>query len=121
MVESACLLTKTKIIAVCATPTTLASTRYHELIKLYGNEVKILEPDCSDWSAMIEHNQIDDEKITSRVNKAIEQNADVIVLGCTHYHWIEDRIKQLATTNAVVLQPEQDIINELRQVLEQLA
>jgi len=58
MVKPATELTKTKVIAVCATPTTLGSARYAWLKDAYAEGVTVLEPDCADWPAMIEHNQI---------------------------------------------------------------
>ncbi len=121
MVKPAAELTKTGVITVCATPTTLASSRYAWLKEAYAKSITVLEPDCADWPAMIEHNRIDDQKITGRINKALSQNSDVIVLGCTHYHWIEDIIKQLVAGKAQVIQPELAIIRQLKRVLEQLA
>lgn len=121
MVKPAAGLTKSGVIAVCATPTTIASSRYAELKNLYASNLTVLEPNCADWPAMIEHNQIDDQKIEQRINEVLAQNADVIVLACTHYHWIEDKIKLLANGRATVLQPEPAIGRQLRRVLEQLA
>lgn len=121
MVKPAAALTKTGVIAVCATPTTLTSPRYAELKKKYAQNITVLEPDCSDWAGMIEHQRIDEEHIAERINEALDKDADVIVLACTHYHWIEDEIKGLAAGRAQVLQPEQAIIRRLKRVLEQLS
>lgn len=120
MIKPAAKLTKSGVIAVCATPTTLASPRYAWLKATYAKEVTVLEPDCSDWANMIEHKQIDERKITERINNVLDDCADVIVLACTHYHWIEEEIKQLAAGRAEVLQPEQAIIAQLRRVLARL-
>jgi glutamate racemase len=121
MIKPAAALSKGKIIAVCATPTTLASPRYHWLKETYAKNIKVLEPDCSDWPAMIEHQRLDQEKIAARINEVLAAGADVIVLGCTHYHWIEAEIIALAADKATVLQPEQAIIKRLRRVLARLA
>jgi glutamate racemase len=43
----------------------------------------------------------------------------VIVLGCTHYHWIEDVINDYAGTKAKVIQPELPVIDQLKRVLGQ--
>lgn len=117
MVKPAAEQTKSKVIAVCATPTTLASARYQELKRSYASEVGILEPDCSDWSAMIENNTVDHENIENRIQAVLDEQADVIVLGCTHYHWIEAEIKELARGRATVLQPEKALVEQLTQVL----
>lgn len=117
MVKPAAHKTQTKIIAIFATPTTLASQRYTELKNLYAQGVRVLEPDCSEWSLMIETSQVDEEKIRTVTNQVCERGADVIVLGCTHYHWIEELIKDVAGNRAQILQPEGPVIERLRQVL----
>ena len=120
MVKPAAAMTKTKVIAVCATPTTLASPRYAELKAEFAEGITVLEPDCGDWPAMIEHQQLDEQHVAERINDVLAQNADVIVLACTHYHWIEDEIKALAADKAQVIQPETAIIEQLKRVLAQL-
>jgi glutamate racemase len=121
MVKPAAALTESKVIAVCATPRTLTSDRYRWLKDTYAKGVEVLEPDCSDWSAMIEGNNVDRDKVTMTVDRICSQGADVIVLGCTHYHWIEDLIKKAAAGRAKVLQPEVPVIDQLNLVLSQLA
>lgn len=120
MVKPAAERTKSGIIAVCATPTTLVSERYTWLKESFAAGVTVLEPDCSDWAYMIEENQIDGAKIAKRINEALEQGADMIVLGCTHYHWIEHEIRVLCQGRAHVLQPEKPVIAQLQRVIAQL-
>lgn len=122
MIKPAAEMTKTKVIAVCATPTTLNSSRYQELLELHAQHISVLEPDCSDWVDLIETNAADRSSIENRIKEVCEKNADVIVLGCTHYHWIEDEIKQIADEyGATVIQPEQALVAQLKRVLEQLS
>ncbi|MEO6513883.1 MAG: aspartate/glutamate racemase family protein [Candidatus Saccharimonadales bacterium] len=120
MVKPAAQQTSTGVIAVCATPATLSSERYAWLKNTYASDIRVLEPDCSTWAAMIEANKVDVSAVESLVQGVIAQNADVIVLGCTHYHWIEALIKKSAGSRAVVLQPEQPVIAELRRVIAPL-
>lgn len=118
MVKPAAAATNSRIIAICATPTTLKSTRYAWLKKTYASGLRVLEPDCSDWSHMIESKRLDRQKIIHIVNEVCEQGADAIVLGCTHYHWIEDLIRDTANGRAIVLQPEVPVIAQLKRVLK---
>jgi len=120
MLKPASEITKTGVVAVCATPTTISSPRYRWLKDTYLSGKTVLEPDCSDWSYLIENNKIDQMKIDERINEVLQKNADVIVLGCTHYHWIEQEIKELSKDKAIVLQPEQAIIEQLKRVIAQL-
>ncbi len=119
MVKPAAEQTGSGVIAVCATPATLKSARYAWLKETYADGVKVLEPDCSDWAYMIENRQVDHDKLRRRIEEVCRAGADVIVLGCTHYHWIEEDIKSIAGRyNAAVIQPEQPVIEQLKRVLE---
>jgi glutamate racemase len=119
MVKMAAKLTRSRTFTICATPTTLASKRYAYLKNRYAKNMKILEPDCHDWSAMIEHKKIDKEKIRTRIEDTLSLHSDVIVLGCTHYHWIEQEIKQIVDNRAIVLQPEPIIVGQLAKLISQ--
>jgi glutamate racemase len=120
MVKPAALATKSGVIAVCATPATLSSQRYDRLKQEHAKEVRVLEPDCSDWATMIENRDNDHRKIERRINEVLDAGADVIVLACTHFHWIEEEIEHLAAGKAKVLQPEAAIVAQLKRVLERL-
>ncbi|HEY5550133.1 MAG TPA: glutamate racemase [Candidatus Saccharimonadales bacterium] len=120
MVKPAAVASKTGVITVCATPRTLESQRYHWLKEQFAKNVKVLEPDCSDWAYMVEHNRVNRQKIAKIVEGSITQGADQIVLGCTHYHWIEELIKQMVNDRAQIIQPEGPVIKQLKRVLGQL-
>jgi glutamate racemase len=103
MVQTAAQKTESGVITVFATPTTLKSDRYAWLKKEYANGIK------------------DRREIIRNTLQSLDAGADVIVLGCTHYHWIEDIIKQIAGDKADVLQPEQAIIRQLKKEIARLA
>lgn len=118
MIKTAAALTKTSVIAVCATPATLNSARYEGLIQKYGAHLSIIEPDCSSWAYLIEHNQINEQEIKQIIDDACRESADVIVLGCTHYHWIKELIIKLVNGRAEVVEPSEAIGRRIRQLLK---
>jgi glutamate racemase len=120
MVKPAAEQTKTGVIAVCATPTTLASARYRELKDTYAQGITVIEPDCSQWTRMIESNNLDKTHVTDSIQAACQAGADVIVLGCTHYHWIEDLIRLAAGPGVTVIQPEPAVVRQLTKVISEL-
>ncbi len=117
MLKPAAQQTKTGVIAVCATPATLGSPRYAYLKDAYAQDIRVIEPDCYDWAYMIEQGQVNSQKIRERIEAVLAEHADVIVLGCTHYHLIETEIKQIVDGRAQVIQPEQAIISRLKTLL----
>ena len=70
-VKPAAEATRTGTITVCATPRTLESPRYAWLKETYAPGVRVLEPDCSDWSYMIESNQVNEQRIAEIVDASI--------------------------------------------------
>lgn len=120
MIKPAAKQTKSGVIAVCATPATLASSRYAELKRAYAANVTVLEPDCADWAALIEQNSLNEVRIRAAIEPALQASADMIVLGCTHYHWIEREIKAICAGEATVIQPEQAVMRQLQRVLQGL-
>jgi glutamate racemase len=117
MIKTAARLTTKGIIAVCATPATLKSDRYRELIRKYAKDLTVIEPDCSTWAYRIENSQINHEIIQQVITNACDRGADVIVLGCTHYHWIKEDILIVTNSRAQVIEPSEAIGRRVQQLL----
>lgn len=105
MVKPAAQMTKTGTIAVLATPSTLTSNRYHELKLRWAPRTTIIEPDCSKWASMIERGDADRIDIDTFIRELKRWDIDIIVLGCTHYHWLRERIQKAAGPHIKVLEP----------------
>jgi len=117
MVKPAASLTQSGIIAICATPFTLNSGRYASLKENYAADITIIEPDCSDWASLIESNLTDTQAIANTINEVCVAGADVIVLACTHYHWIKEEIIKIANGRAQVIDPSEAISRRVGDVL----
>ncbi len=76
---------------VLATPVTAASAEVNDLVQNYGNN-RTQVVACPDLAAYIERNIfcLDDSRIIELLPKI---KADSIVLGCTHYIFIEEQVK----------------------------
>jgi glutamate racemase len=118
MIKPAVATTHTGVVAVCATPATLKSTRYTNHKETYP-AITFFEPDCSDWASLIEAGALEQRHIKSVVTSCLDADADVIVLGCTHYHWIGDNIAAAAAGKAIVLEPSNAIASRVRELLSQ--
>ena len=105
MIKPAVKLSKTGTIAVLATPSTLKSHRYAELKRQWAVHHTVVEPDCSNWAGLIEQGESHRVDIHAAIYESRRWNADVIVLGCTHYHWIKDRIQATVGPSVSVLEP----------------
>ncbi len=117
MLKPAAALTKSGVIAVCATPATLASEHYAEAKQRHAASLQVIEPDCSDWAELIEANQMNRDHIEDVANECVTAGADVIVLGCTHYHWIKGEIIETVGPKVTVLEPTEAIARRVRELL----
>lgn len=116
MIKPAAAITKTKTIAVLATPATLASPRYKELKTQWADGITVFEPDCIDWASLIETGQQAAINLEQTISPLISSGVDVIVLGCTHYHWLKSAIEALAGEAVTVLEPSNAIKNRLVEI-----
>ncbi len=94
--------TITGIVGVMATKRTLASNKFHVLHQLLNDQTGvhfIMQP-CHGMADLIEHAELDSEAIFSLVRRylvpLLEQKADTIVLGCTHYPFVRHVIEKVA-------------------------
>jgi glutamate racemase len=113
MVKPAAQLTKTKKVAVCATPATLASARYQALKQEWLSDCTVIEPDCSDWASLIEDGHSDTIAVEQMVDDLVLQDVDVIVLACTHYHLIKQRFIQAVPATVLILEPSDAITRRI--------
>ena len=117
MVKPAALLTQTKAIAVLATPATLKSPRYQALKADWATGVTIYEPDCSTWAERIEASEVDSISLEETLFPLLDENVDVVVLGCTHYHWLKERIQTIVGPTVHVLEPSNAIKNRIADIV----
>jgi glutamate racemase len=118
MIKPAANLTHIGVIAVFATPQTLKSARYSELKNTWAKNITIIEPDCSTWASRIEKHASDEIDVRGAVESIIQQGADVVVLGCTHYHWIKQRFLDAIGDRAViVLEPTDAIAHRVQEIM----
>lgn len=117
MIKPAATMTKTGSIAVFATPQTLLSPRYHELKHTWAKNINVIEPDCHDWAELIENGKSNDIPVERTIATLVDKNVDVVVLGCTHYHRIKERIADAAGQHVTILEPTDAIAGRIKSLL----
>ena len=120
-VKPAAATTKTGVVGVLATRQTIASPRFARLAETWANGAKILAQPCPGLVEQIEQGQLDSPKtrelVTSYVRPLVEQGADTLVLGCTHYPFVEPLIAAVAGTGVTIVNPAAAVARELRRRL----
>ncbi|HJV76935.1 MAG TPA: glutamate racemase [Paludibacter sp.] len=100
-VEAVGAMTKTKHVGLLATSGTVQSNSYPlEIAKLH-EDIQVTSEACPMWVPLIENNEYKSEGADYFVRKNVQQllaadpQIDTIMLGCTHYPLLEDKIKSL--------------------------
>ena len=103
---------------VMATPLTIKSKRTHEIINDYKKEdTKITLLPCSGLAHAIETNTKVDDILKEILLPYQEQDFDSLVLGCTHYSYIEDKIKSYFKKNIHIYDSIDGVIKEVKNQL----
>ena len=97
-VKPAAEATKNGIIGVLATSGTLKSAQFAALLESYGRNVQVITQACIGLVEQIELGELDSPKtlqlIAHYTKPLLDEHADTIVLGCTHYPFVKSAIQQ---------------------------
>jgi glutamate racemase len=120
-VKPAAAATRTGIVGVLATRQTIASPRFARLAETWANGARILAQPCPGLVEQIEQGELATAKtrdlIASFVRPLVEQGADTLVLGCTHYPFVEPLISSVAGPGVTLINPAAAVARELRRRL----
>ncbi len=84
-------------VLVLATPATVSQARYLGLIERLGANNKVVSLGCGGLVELIEEGRTDEKSVHSYLQGKMPcldgQEIDAVVLGCTHYSFVENEIK----------------------------
>ena len=97
--EAAAARTRTKRVGVMATEGTVRSGSFPREITKVDGTIKVLQESCPLLVPLVEageqNSEQADELIRTYVAPLLEKNVDTLVLGCTHYGILEEKIKDI--------------------------
>lgn len=108
-VKPAASLTRTGVIGVLATKGTLGGSKYHLSLNKYASDIKVVEQVGEGLVGMVEsgitYGKEIEDLVGRYVSPMLENNADYIVLGCTHYPFLKEVIEKVAGTGVTLIDP----------------
>lgn len=117
-------ITKTKHIGVVGTQGTVQSESYPIEIGKLHPQVVVNSHACPMWVPIVENNESDQPGADYFVQKDIEailsqdSSIDTIILACTHYPLLLDKIKKFTPSNIKILTQGEYVANSLKDYLE---
>jgi glutamate racemase len=113
--------TQRGVVGILATSNTLASEKFRALVQSHAAGKQVVVQACPGLVECIEAGDLDSPGLqtllSGYVQALLDQHADVIVLGCTHYPFLTDLIVRQAGPGVEVLQTGGPVARETRRRL----
>ena len=108
-IKPAALRTKTGVVGVLATAGTLKAQKYIDTREQYSEGIKVVEHIGQGFVELVEKGILTgpeaEKTVSASLKPLLDEGADVIVLGCTHYPFLTQTIQKAAQASY----PERDI------------
>ena len=120
-VKPAVKATRSGKIGVLATQTTFSSPRYQSLLERFAKPYQCFEDPCIGLVELIEAGKWSDSETESLLRSIIQpmlsEGVDTLVLGCTHYPFVESLIRKIVGSGVEIINPAPAIARRLDQIL----
>ncbi len=121
-VKPAIEITRTGVVGVLATQATVRGALYLEVLRRYGGDVRVISQACPGLVELIEAGKLDAPDTVALLGRClapiVEADADVIVLGCSHYPFVRPVIERIVGPRVRIIEPSDAIALQTRRVLE---
>jgi glutamate racemase len=128
-IKPAAARTRSRVVGVLATTSTVASPNMSKLLANYGRlrqgsgeEVEFVIQPCPGLADQVEKGELasaDTRALVERyVQPIVDKGADILVLGCTHYPFLQPLIQEIAGRGVEVIDPATAVARELRRRLD---
>ena len=122
-VKPAALTTKTGIIGVLATKRSLEGEHFRTTAAQYADKVQILTTVGEGFVEAVENNEEHSPAVEAMVRKVVEPlvqaGADKIVLGCTHYPFLQDIIERVAGEGVEIIESSEAVARRVGVLLDE--
>lgn len=124
-VKPAAEASKNGIIGVLATTGTLKSAQFAGLLESYGRNVKVVTQACVGLVECIERGELNTVSTRSLIQQycapLLAEGADTIVLGCTHYPFVREVIREIVGEKISLIDTGAAVAKQLKRQLEEQA
>ncbi|MFC1839303.1 glutamate racemase [Thermodesulfobacteriota bacterium] len=122
-VKPAISITKSGTIGILATTETINSEKFRVLTERFCNDCEIITQACPGLVEKVEQISLTDNETRKMVEKYVDaltsRGVDTIVLGCTHYLFLTDVIRQVAGEDIYVIDTGKAVAKEVSRRLKE--
>ena len=121
--EAALRVSKNRHIGVIATEATINSGKHANAIKVQDPTASVYPQACPQFVPLIEQEKLRGSEIETAVREYLtplhDNGVDTIILGCTHYPFIDGLIKEIMGHEVVLVDPARETAVQARNELAQ--
>jgi glutamate racemase len=114
-------VTRTGKVGVLATSRTFDSQKYASLLIRFANGVEVLEDPCVGLVDAIERGEVDaaatHSLLQSILHPMLAQGIDTLILGCTHFPFVQPLIRQIIGPDVTIIDPAPAVARQTRRLL----
>ncbi len=122
-IKPASLRTKTGIVGILATKGTLNSELFAKTSSSLERKIKIIEQVGTGLVEFIENGKINTQEmdylLKSYIHPLLAQNADCLVLGCTHYPYLIPQIRKIVGPDFQIIDSGEAVARQTKNILNQ--
>lgn len=119
--ESAVKVSKNYRIGVIATESTIKSKAYQTAINSLNSNLIIYGKECQQLVSLVEKGCTKGEEVKRKViqclSPLLKEDIDTLVLGCTHFSFLEDMIKEVAGEGVTIVDPAIQTVKQVKNIL----
>ncbi len=108
-VKPAAATSETGVIGVFATEATFQGRLFESVVSIHGRDANIVTQTCPEWAELVEQGKFAgpdvDRSVAAALAPVIDQGADALVLGCTHFSFLRPAIEKIAGPEVMVIDP----------------
>jgi glutamate racemase len=120
-VKPAASQTRSKVVGVLTTAATFQGELFASVVDRFASNVRIETQICDGWVELVEAGLADgveaDRLVATHVAPLLDAGADTLVLGCTHYPFLGDRIRAIAGDGIQMIDPAPAIARQVDRLL----
>lgn len=121
-VKPAASRTRSNVVGVLTTAATFQGELFASVVDRFGAGVEVVTRICDGWVELVEAGRTSGAECTRRVAEHVDPllaaGADTLVLGCTHYPFLADVIREIAGPEVDLVDPAPAVARQAKRLLD---
>ena len=122
-IKPAVIESKSGVVGVLATKGTFGGRLYNSTLRKYASDVKVIEQIGDGLVELVERGKCEGSEVNALLRRYVipmlNEGADHIVLGCTHYPFLSEEIKKIVEEKALIVDPAPAVAKHLLDIVSE--